>query len=49
MIICKPDYNKEKVMEFIEDNINMVEKSVKEVFLEAKKNKPDRDFYYYRF
>ncbi len=35
--------------EFIEDNINMVEKSVKEVLIGAKKNSPDRDFYYYRF
>lgn len=37
------------VDEFIEDNINMVEKSVKEALKGAKKSKPDGDFFYYRF
>ena len=37
------------VDEFIDNNVNMVEKSVKEAFVGAKKSHPSGDFYYYRF
>ena len=37
------------VDEFKEGTVNMVEKSVKKVLLEGKKNHPSGDFYYYRF
>ena len=35
--------------EFIVDGVNTVEKSVKEVFIEALKTNPSRKLYYYRF
>ena len=35
--------------EFSEAGVNMVELSTKEVFLNAEKNRPDQNFYYYRF
>ncbi len=35
--------------EFSEAGVNMVELSVKEVFLKASKNRPDQKYYYYRF
>ncbi len=35
--------------EFSEAGVNMVELSVKEVFLKASKKRPNQNFYYYRF
>ncbi len=35
--------------EFSEAGVNMVERSVKDVFLKASQNRPDQKFYYYRF
>ena len=35
--------------EFSEAGVNMVERSVKQVFLKANKNRPDQKLYYYRF
>ena len=35
--------------EFSDAGVNMVELSVKDVLLKAEKNRPDQNFYYYRF